>query len=253
MAEGAARFQGRVAVVTGAGNGIGREYAAAFAREGASVAIADIDEAAAMKAAAEIEGTGARAIAVRADVADESDASAMAAAAVGAFGGIDILVNNAGLHLGDFNETTALPPDQWRRILDVNVVGAVLCAKACAPSMRARGGGAILNQSSMAAWRGVGAYSVSKLALNGVTVSLAREFAGDGIRVNGIAPGYVESEAAKSGLSDDLKRFVLEGQIIKRVGQIEDLIGTVLFLCSEEASFITGQTLLVDGGANTPL
>ena len=119
--------------------------------------------------------------------------------------------------------------------------------------MRARGGGAILNQSSMAAWRGVGAYSVSKLALNGVTVSLAREFAGDGIRVNGIAPGYVESDAAKSGLSDDLKRFVLEGQIIKRVGQIEDLIGTVLFLCSEEASFITGQTLLVDGGANTPL
>jgi len=177
----------------------------------------------------------------------------MTEATLEAFGGIDILINNAGLHLGNFNETCALPPERWRRILDVNVVGAVLCAKACAPFIRERGGGAILNQSSMAAWRGVGAYSISKLALNGVTVSLARELSVDGIRVNGIAPGYVESEAAKSGLSDDLKQFVLEGQIIKRVGQIGDLVGTALFLCSDEASFITGQTLLVDGGANTPL
>ena len=131
----------------------------------------------------------------------------------------------------------------------MNVVGQLLCAKACRPTMRARGGGAIVNQSSMASFMGRGAYAVSKLALNGLTVSLARELGPDGIRVNGIAPGLVGSEAALDGLDEATQKQVLGGQIIARLGRIDDLVPTVMFLCGPEAGFITGQTFLVDGGS----
>jgi 3-oxoacyl-[acyl-carrier protein] reductase len=244
LTMGDRRFEGKSVIVTGAGNGIGQAYAEAFAREGASVTIADIDEAAAEAAAKRIEG----ALAVATDVADESSVAAMVAAVVERFSGVDVLVNNAGLHMGQYNLTSTLPLADWRRLFDVNVFGCLLCARYCRASMVRRGGGVILNQSSNSSYLGVGAYSISKLALNGLTLSLAQELAADNIRVVGIAPGMVGSEAVLSRLEDVHKQAVLGGQLVKRWGQLEDLIGMVLLLCSGQASFMTGQTVTVDGG-----
>jgi 3-oxoacyl-[acyl-carrier protein] reductase len=240
----ARRFEGKSVIVTGAGNGIGFAYAQAFASEGAAVTIVDIDTAAAEAAARLVDGSQA----IGADVADEASVAAMVAAAIDRFGGVDVLVNNAGLHMGQYNLTSTLPLADWRRLFDVNVFGCVLCARYCREPMIARGGGVIVNQSSNSSYLGVGAYSISKLALNGLTLSLAQEFASDSIRVVGIAPGMVGSDAVLTRLEDVHKQAVLGGQLIKRWGQLEDLVGMVLLLCSSEASFVTGQTVTVDGG-----
>ncbi|HVM64306.1 MAG TPA: SDR family oxidoreductase [Acidimicrobiales bacterium] len=231
-------------LVTGAAQGIGRAYASAFAAEGASVTVADIDGDLARAAAKGIDGS----LAVEVDVADEASVVAMVGACVDRFGGVDVLVNNAGLHMGRYNLCSTLPMEDWRRLLDVNVLGAVVCARYCRGPMSERGGGVILNQSSNSSYLGVGAYSVSKLALNGVTLSLAREFAPDGIRVVGIAPGMVASDAVLERLEDHNKEMVLGGQLVKRFGAVDDLIGMVLLLCSGDAAFVTGQTVTVDGG-----
>jgi 3-oxoacyl-[acyl-carrier protein] reductase len=242
------RFAGKVAIVTGGAQGIGCAYAEAFAAQGASVIVADINAEAALEAAAQIEAAGGRAFGIGADVADEDAVVAMVAAGIEKFGGVDILVNNAGLHMGKYNLCSTLPADDWRRLLDVNLVGPVLCARHCRVSMAARGGGVILNQSSSAAYLGVGAYGISKLALNGATMSLAAEFAPDGIRVVGIAPGMVASDAVIERLEEENKALVLDGQLIKRFATVEDLLGMALTLCSDDSSFVTGQTFLVDGG-----
>ena len=243
------RFAGKCAVITGAGAGIGRVYAQALAGEGAAIAIADIDAGAGEDAVAEIASHGGRAVSIVTDVADDAQVERMAAEAVRAFGGIDILVNNAGLHLMEYAAPcTQLERAKWRRLLDVNVTGALMCAAACRPSMRERGGGVIINQSSMAAYSPSGAYAVSKLALNGLTMALAAEFAPDNIRVNGIAPGLVDSEAAMRTLPDQIKEQVWASQLIKRPGRMTDLAAMLLFLCSDDSSFITGQTLIIDGG-----
>jgi len=240
----AARFTEKSVIVTGSGQGIGLAYARAFAAEGASVTIVDIDGEAASAAAASIDGS----LAVASDVAEEASVIAMVAAVTERFGGVDVLVNNAGLHLGAYNLTSTLPLDDWRRLFDVNVFGAVLCARECRRSMAERGGGVVLNQSSNSSYLGVGAYSVSKSALNAVTLSLAQEFAPDGIRVVGIAPGMVGSDAVLERLEDVHKEAVLGGQLVKRWGQVDDLVGAALLLCSADAAFVTGQTVIVDGG-----
>jgi len=242
------RFAGTVVIVTGAGQGIGRAYARAFAAEGAAVAVADIDGVAAGQVAAELAGLGAESLPCTVDVSDDDSVRAMTAACVGRFGGIDVLVNNAGLHMGQYNLCVDLPLGDWRRLLDVNLLGPVLCSRHCRQSMAGRGGGVILNQSSSSAYLGVGAYSISKLALNGLTLSLAQELAIDGIRVVGIAPGMVASDAVLARLEDHHKTAVLDGQLIKRFAGMDDLLGMVLLLCSDQASFVTGQTVLVDGG-----
>ncbi|MGP0029655.1 MAG: SDR family NAD(P)-dependent oxidoreductase [Acidimicrobiales bacterium] len=238
------RFVGKSVIVTGAGAGIGLAYARAFAHEGASVSIADIDAEAADAAATGISGS----LAIRVDVADEESVRSMVATVDEHFGGVDVLVNNAGLHMGQYNLTSSLPLDDWRRLFDVNVFGCMLCARYCRNSMVGRGRGVILNQSSNSSYLGVGAYSISKLALNGLTLSLAQEFAGDNIRVVGIAPGMVGTDAVLDRLEEVHKRAVLGGQMIRRWGQVEDLVPMALMLCSDEAAFITGQTVVVDGG-----
>jgi NAD(P)-dependent dehydrogenase (short-subunit alcohol dehydrogenase family) len=249
------RFEGSVVVITGGGAGIGRTYAQRFAAEGAAVVIADRDEAAAQRVVAELAPDG-RALAVTTDVTDVDAVATMTKRAVEELGGIDILVNNAGIHLDHAQLPFTLEAvPKWRAVLEVNVIGALICAAACRPAMAARGGGAIVNMSSMAAYGGTGAYGVSKLALNSLTVSLAADFAADGIRVNGIAPGLVDSEAAVEWWSDPARagmegidQLLIGQQMIKRQGTMHDLADMCLFLCSDAASFVTGQTILVDGG-----
>ena len=248
MSEGS--LSGRVAVVTGAGAGIGETYAHALAGEGAAVVIADVDEAAARRVAADLSASGSAALAVCCDIADERAVQAAVERVIDEFGGIDIMVNNAALHLMAYSRpVTELPLEQWRRMLDVNVTGIVNWATACRPVMRERGGGVIVNQSSVAAYLANGAYAISKLAVNGLTMTLARELAGDGIRVYGIAPGPIATAAALDDFPDDLVHtFVQERQVIKRIGQPDDLVGALLFFCSDAASFVTGETLIVGGG-----
>jgi NAD(P)-dependent dehydrogenase (short-subunit alcohol dehydrogenase family) len=248
-----ARFENKVVVITGGGAGIGRTYAHRFAEEGAAIVIADVDKAAGTRVVGEIESTGGRAITVVMDVVDVGAVEAMVSQAVETFGGIDILVNNAAIHLQHAQlPVTMEAVPQWRAVMDVNVIGPLIGTIACREAMAARGGGSVINQSSMAAYSAGGAYGVSKLALNTLTVALAGELADDGIRVNGIAPSLVDSEAAVEWMNDPVRQGVeatiVGNQMIKRLGRMGDLANLVLFLCSEQASFITGQTVLVDGG-----
>jgi NAD(P)-dependent dehydrogenase (short-subunit alcohol dehydrogenase family) len=245
-----ARFTNKVAFITGAGQGIGEEYAKALAAEGAAVVIADIDQGAGERVAAAMRQAGQRALAVTCNVADRAGVADAVERSIAAFGGIDILINNAAKHLMEFNvPPTALPLDKWREMLDVNVVGIVNCSAACRATMRQRGGGVIVNQGSIAGFMSTTPYGISKLAVRGLTVALAQEFAADKIRVYCIAPGLVDSPAADAEVPKDMRdRLVSEQQLVKRHGRMSDLVGPLLFFCSDEASFVTGETLMVSGG-----
>jgi NAD(P)-dependent dehydrogenase (short-subunit alcohol dehydrogenase family) len=238
------QLQDKVALVTGAGSNLGKVYAFALAREGASVVIGDLDGDLARTAARELADTGARAIGLEMDVGNEEHIETAVRTTVAEFGGVDILVNNAGLARGRWNLCSELTNDEWRHILWINVGAALACARACRPSMVARGGGVIINQSSMAAYAALtSAYGVSKLAISGLTVALAHEFGPDNIRVNGIAPGVMNGRIPPESLER-----MLSLQILKRRGCPEDLIGVMLFLATDASSFMTGQTLIIDGG-----
>jgi 3-oxoacyl-[acyl-carrier protein] reductase len=242
-------LEGRVAVVTGGGAGIGRRFAAALVESGARVAIADVDEAAARDAADHLRSGGAKAIAVAADVRRSDDVAGMVAAATSEFGGVDILVNNAGLHLHTYAQPcSSIALELWDDLFAVNVTGALHCVRACLPTMRARGGGAIVNVSSAGGIVPTTAYGVSKRAVLALTVSLAHELAADGIRVNAIAPGMVDSPAAMAELDEQFQARIVDRQLLKRPGRMDDLVGALLYLCSDASSFVTGQTIVVDGG-----
>jgi NAD(P)-dependent dehydrogenase (short-subunit alcohol dehydrogenase family) len=243
------RFEEKVAVITGGGAGAGRTYADRFCAEGASVVIVDIDGDAAERAVDELRSTGARAIGVQMDIVDEAAASDMADRAVEEFGGIDILINNAAVHLHHGNPPfTKEDLPQWKRVLDVNTFGALNCIAACRAPMQARGGGVIVNQSSAGAWQLNSAYSISKLGLNAVTAVLSRELAPDGIRVVGVGPGFIGSPNALEEFGQEVVGRIIQRQQVKRLMTTDDLASVVMFLCSDEASFISGTTIPVDSG-----
>lgn len=244
------RFRDRVAFITGGGAGFGRAFAEAFAGEGAAVVIADIDRAAAENVAAELTAAGYRALALGCDVSREEQVEAATTAATEAFGGIDILVNNAGLHLTKYNQPFGLlPRTDLRALLDVNVVGVVNCSLACRASMSARGGGVICNIASIAAHSVTSPYGVSKLAVRGLTQALAEEFADEAIRVNAVSPGLMATSNALADLPPEVvSDFRDNKQLVHRTGRVEDIVAAVLFLCSDTASFVTGETLKVSGG-----
>lgn len=219
---------------------------------GANVVIADIDGQAAAEAARVLQLRGGAAVASVTDVRSAEQLEVMAQLAVERFGGIDVVVNNAGRHLGQYNvPCTQLDPAKWDDLLAVNLTAPLACVRACLPAMRARGGGAVVNISSAAAYRPTRAYGVSKLALIALTVALADELAPDNIRVNALAPGLVDSPAARAQWPPERQEQILAQQRIKRPGLMADLVPAFLYLCSDDSSFLTGQTLSVDGGMTT--
>jgi NAD(P)-dependent dehydrogenase (short-subunit alcohol dehydrogenase family) len=248
--SGSARLAGKRIIVTGAARGLGREFARHLASLGARVLAADV-------ASAELDATCARArsdgldvVPCVADVRSASSTRALADAAFEMLGGADGLVNNAAivaeLTRRPFDE---IPEDEWDRVLDVNVKGAWLCSRAAAPLLRAAGGGSIVNLASEVAFSGspgVAHYVTSKAAIIGLTRVLARELGSEQIRVNALAPGFIAGEGSAGMLGGG--RYDTSATPLGRVGQPEDLLGTLAFLLSDESAFVTGQTLLVNGG-----
>jgi len=247
------RLKGKVAIVTGAGSGIGKALAMRLASDGASAVVADLRNFDA--AAAEIaKASGARTLGLQVDVSSESDVARMAAETMKAFGRIDILVNNAAifstLELKPFEK---IPVAEWRKVMDVNIMGVALCSAACAPHMRAGGYGRIINLASGAPLKGVPFflhYIASKGAVIAMTRGLARELGAAGITVNALAPGFTLSEnvARKADHVKAGERTRLT-RAIQRDESPQDLVGAVSFLASEDAAFMTGQTMVVDGGS----
>jgi 3-oxoacyl-[acyl-carrier protein] reductase len=245
------QLEGKVAIVTGAGRGIGRAYALRLAREGARVAVAEIQPAMGEETAAAIRAAGGDAIALPTDVSDEASAEAMARATAERFGRIDVLVNNAALFYGitrkPFDEITVA---EWDRLMAVNVRGVWLCCKAVLPHMRRAGGGKIVNIASDTVLSGVPYflhYVASKGAVIALTRALAREVGDDNICVNAVAPGFTLSEAGQAAGTEPAARSIA-GRPLGRAEVPEDLVGTIVYLASPASDFVTGQLLAVNGG-----
>lgn len=246
-------MQGRTALVTGAGSGIGRTTAEAFAAAGASVVVSDVDVDGGEQTVAAIEAAGGTAMFVECDVADEAAVEAMVKAAVDTYGGLDMACNNAGIE-GRQHALADMPTDEFRRVIDVNLMGVYFCMKHEIPAMLERGGGVIINISSTAGFRGyakLGPYVSSKHAVTGLTKSTALEYADQGIRVLSVHPAAIETPMISRAMADnpDLAEAMESMHPIGRVGQPREIADVVVFLCSDGASFMTGSQIVVDGGA----
>jgi NAD(P)-dependent dehydrogenase (short-subunit alcohol dehydrogenase family) len=242
------QFEGKVAIVTGAAQGIGKAIADGLAAEGATVVVADLRGAEA--AAAEYDGG----IGLTVDVSDEDDVQRLVDATVERCGRLDVLVNNAGLYaslaMRPFDE---IPLEEWRRVMDVNVASMFLTCRASLPAMRASGGAAIVNISSGTPFRGVPFllhYVTSKGAIVAFTRALAKELGKDGVRVNCVAPGFTMSQGVKEHpeVIENLREVSVAARTLQRDQEPEDVVGAVLYLASPAASFVTGQTIVIDGG-----
>jgi NAD(P)-dependent dehydrogenase (short-subunit alcohol dehydrogenase family) len=247
------RLDGKVALLTGAGSGIGRVAASMFAAEGAAVVVTDVVADAARKVAAEVVASGARAEPVAVDVADADQVQAMVDAATGTFGRLDILFNNAGIFPADDGGVLDTPPATWQRVMEVNLQGVWLGCRAAIPAMLASGGGSIVNVASFVALVGAATAQVAYTASKGGVLALSREiaveYARQGIRVNSICPGPIETPLLAELLRDpDRRARRLVHVPMGRFGRPEEIAAAALFLASDEASFVTGSALVVDGG-----
>src|SRR3989442_7285229 len=251
--HGRADFTGKVAFVTGAASGIGRAAALAFAREGASVVIADVSEQGNQETARMIEEQGGRALAVRCDVTRGEDVRAALGKTVEAFGRLDVAFNNAGIEPKKPAPTADYDEEQWNRIIDIDLRGVFLCMKHEIPLMLAHGGGAIVNTSSGAGIIGIKgspAYTAAKHGVIGLTRAAALDYAAQNIRINAVCPGYIDTpmmgrftrgtpETRAKGISEEL---------IGRMGRPEEIAAAVLWLCSDASAFVIGSAMVVDGG-----
>jgi NAD(P)-dependent dehydrogenase (short-subunit alcohol dehydrogenase family) len=254
-----ARLQGKSAIITGAGSGIGRATALLFAREGAAVLAVDRDGAGVSDTVGQAVAAGGRATAVAADAGSEADVAAFVAQAIEALGGVDILYANAGISGGmvPFLETTV---EQWHEVLRVNLVGAFLAIRAVAPHMVAKGRGSIICTASVAGLRANAAgapYSASKAGVISLVQTAANALIGTGVRVNAICPGLIETGMTHSLFERARARGTEDriGQLnpLQRAGQPDEIAGAALFLASDAASYVNGQAIAVDGGLSSTL
>ncbi len=244
------RFEGRVAIVTGAGQGIGRAIAERFAADGAAVAVADLNAETAGDVVREIESAGGRAIAVQTDVTKPADADRLASETQAQLGRVDALVNNAGI----LRSTRAadVSPEEWHLVVDANLTGAFLCARAAYPALKASGHGRIVNLASMAgrATSTLGGvhYTTAKAGVLGLTRHLAREWARDGITVNAISPGIVDTPMVRGSTDEARMAQVLASIPLGRLADPAEIAALVCFLASDEAAYITGTNVDIHGG-----
>jgi 7-alpha-hydroxysteroid dehydrogenase len=242
------RLDGEVAVVTGAGAGIGKAIASTFAGAGASIVVSDLDGNAAEAAAAEIVAAGGRAVGLAVNVTEEKDLAALVGRALAAFGKLTILVNNAG---GGGPKPFDMPMAEFRRAFELNVFSVFRLSQLAAPHMEKAGHGAILNVSSMAAENKnvrMTSYGASKAAESHLTRNMAFDLGPKGIRVNGIAPGATKTHALSTVLTPEIEKAMLRHTPLKRLGEAQDMANAALFLCSPAASWVSGQILTVSGG-----
>ncbi len=244
-------LKGKVAIITGGGGALGGGTARGLAKAGAAVVLADVKVEASQDMVKDIQQAGGQALAVTCDVSRQADVEAMVDQAARKFGGVDILINNAAIYPS--RPWTEITEEEWDRVFAVNIKGYYLCARATYPHMKARGGGKIVNISSvtfaLGKWDKLLHYVSTKGAVVGFTRALARELGAERINVNCIAPGAFPTDAEKIHPDPEgYNRFVLENQMIKRRGMPEDIANAVLFLVSPLSDFITGQMLVVDGG-----
>lgn len=255
------RLENKVAIITGAGQGIGRAYANRFAREGAKVAVAEINEEWGRRTHAELEAAGAEAMYVKVDVSDEASTKEMAAKVHERFGRIDVLLNNAAIFFGMDRTDQSLA--YFNRIMSVNLTGVWLCVRAVEPFMKRQRKGKVINQSSSAAFMGNTGfvetddpdrpsppfhYSVSKIGVIGLTKYFAGALGPWGINVNTIAPGVTMTEATKTVVPEEMISSLVMFTALRKALQPEDLTGTAVFLASDDSDLMTGQCLVVDGG-----
>lgn len=242
------RLTGKNALITGAAQGIGKSIALAMAREGAGIAVADVNIEAAQATSQEISSLGVKSTALKLDVSRQEEVAAAFKEFTGEFGSLDILVNNAGITRDGV--LLRMKDEDWDAVLDINLKGSFLCCREAVKIMSKQRSGRIISISSVVAFMGNAGqanYSASKAGLIGLTKTIAREYAGRGIRANAVAPGYIQT-AMTDVLSDEVKQHMKSTIPLGQFGTPDDVAGAVVFLSSEEASYITGQVIHVNGG-----